>query len=49
MHAEVANLRQHVADKDAHIVGIEAEFVKCTARADDLEEQVDTWREKYER
>ncbi|XP_014359261.2 phosphatidylinositol 3-kinase 2 [Papilio machaon] len=49
LHAEVANLRQHVADKDAHIVGIEAEFVKCTARADDLEEQVDTWREKYER
>ncbi|XP_013173013.1 PREDICTED: putative uncharacterized protein DDB_G0293878 [Papilio xuthus] len=49
LHAEVANLRQHVAEKDAHIVGIEAEFVKCTARADDLEEQVDTWREKYER
>ncbi|CAH2041351.1 unnamed protein product, partial [Iphiclides podalirius] len=49
LHAEVENLRQHVAEKDAHIVGLEAEFVKCTARANDLEEQVDTWREKYER
>ncbi|CAK1582714.1 unnamed protein product [Parnassius mnemosyne] len=49
LHAEVENLRQHIAEKDAHIVGLEAEFVKCTTRADNLEEQVDTWREKYER
>ncbi|CAG4945860.1 unnamed protein product [Parnassius apollo] len=49
LHAEVENLRQHLAEKDAHIVGLEAEFVKCTTRANHLEEQVDTWREKYER
>lgn len=49
LQAEVDHLRQHLAERDAHIVALEGEFIKCTARANDLEEQLGTWREKYER
>ncbi|XP_021201469.3 MATH and LRR domain-containing protein PFE0570w isoform X1 [Helicoverpa armigera] len=49
LHAEVEHLRQHLAERDSHIVALEGEFIKCTTRANDLEEQVSTWREKYER
>ncbi|XP_026752549.2 uncharacterized protein MAL13P1.304 isoform X1 [Galleria mellonella] len=49
LHAEVEHLRQHLSERDAHIVAIESEYIKCTARANDLEEQLNTWREKYER
>lgn len=49
LHAEVEHLRQHLAERDAHIVAIEGEFIKCNTRATDLEEQLTTWREKYER
>ncbi|RVE42521.1 hypothetical protein evm_012829 [Chilo suppressalis] len=49
LHAEVDHLRQHLSERDAHIVALEGEFLKCTARANDLEEQLSTWREKYER
>ncbi|XP_026730111.1 bromodomain-containing protein DDB_G0270170-like isoform X1 [Trichoplusia ni] len=49
LHAEVEHLRQHLAERDSHIVALEGEFIKSTARANELEEQVGTWREKYER
>ncbi|KAG6450207.1 hypothetical protein O3G_MSEX006448 [Manduca sexta] len=49
LHAEVEHLRQHLAERDSHIVALEGEFIKCTTRANDLEEQLNTWREKYER
>ncbi|CAG9788148.1 unnamed protein product [Diatraea saccharalis] len=49
LHAEVEHLRQHLSERDAHIVALEGEFLKCTSRASDLEEQLSTWREKYER
>lgn len=49
VNKEVQHLRQHLAEQDAHFVALEAEFFKCTSRANDLEEQVSTWREKYER
>ncbi|XP_063364953.1 uncharacterized protein MAL13P1.304 [Cydia amplana] len=47
--AEVEHLRQHLAERDSHIVALEAEFVKSTSRVKDLDEQLHTWREKYER
>ncbi|XP_061717951.1 uncharacterized protein MAL13P1.304 isoform X1 [Cydia pomonella] len=47
--AEVEHLRQHLAERDSHIVALEAEFVKTTSRVKDLDEQLHTWREKYER
>ncbi|CAG4952960.1 unnamed protein product [Colias eurytheme] len=46
---DLEHLRQHLAEKDAHFVALEAEYFKCNARATDLDEQVNTWREKYER
>ncbi|KAJ8720287.1 hypothetical protein PYW07_012330 [Mythimna separata] len=49
VHAEVEHLRQHLEERDAHIVALEGEFIKSTTRANELEEQVSTWREKYER
>lgn len=49
LHAEVDHLRQHLSERDAHIVALEGEFIKCTARANNFEEQLNTWREKYER
>ncbi|CAH2248071.1 jg12756 [Pararge aegeria aegeria] len=49
LHKEVEHLRQHLAERDVHFVALEAEFFKSTSRANDLEEQVGTWREKYER
>ncbi|XP_045773527.1 GATA zinc finger domain-containing protein 14 isoform X1 [Maniola jurtina] len=49
LHKEVEHLRQHLAERDVHFVALEAEFFKCTARANDLEDQVSTWREKHER
>ncbi|KAJ2951675.1 hypothetical protein O0L34_g13835 [Tuta absoluta] len=49
LRAEVEHLRQHLAERDGHLVALEAEFHKCSTRVGDLEEQVDTWREKYER
>ncbi|XP_028156487.1 putative uncharacterized protein DDB_G0277255 isoform X1 [Ostrinia furnacalis] len=49
LQAEVEHLRQHLAERDTHIVALEGEFIKCTARANELEEQLGTWREKYER
>lgn len=47
--AELEHLRQHLAERDTHIVALEAEFLKTTSRSKDLDEQVHTWREKYER
>lgn len=49
LHAEVEHLRQHLSERDSHIVALEGEFIKSNSRANDLEEQVSTWREKYER
>lgn len=49
LHAELEHLRQHLAERDSHIIVIEGEYLKCTVRANDLEEQLNTWREKYER
>ncbi|KAJ0176059.1 hypothetical protein K1T71_008233 [Dendrolimus kikuchii] len=49
LHAEVEHLRQHLAARDSHIVALEGEFIKSTTRANDLEEQLSTWQEKYER
>ncbi|CAH0727086.1 unnamed protein product, partial [Brenthis ino] len=46
---EVEHLRAHLAERDAHFVALETEFFKCSSRANDLEEQIGTWREKYER
>lgn len=49
LHAEVDHLRQHLAERDSHIVALEGEYIQSTSRANDLEEQVASWREKYER
>lgn len=49
LHAEVDHLRQHLAERDSHIVALEGEYIKCTSRGNELEEQVAIWREKYER
>lgn len=49
LHAEVDHLRRHLAERDSHIVALEGEFIKSTSRANDLEEQLGTWQEKYER
>lgn len=49
LQAEVEHLRQHLAERDAHIVALEGEFIKATSRANDLDEQLATWTEKYER
>ncbi|XP_047517224.1 uncharacterized protein LOC125057522 [Pieris napi] len=49
LHKDVEHLRQHLAEKDAHFVALETEYFKCNERATDLEDQVNTWREKYER
>ncbi|KAL0878901.1 hypothetical protein ABMA27_003902 [Loxostege sticticalis] len=49
LQAEVEHLRQHLAERDSHIVALEGEFIKSTTRANDLEEQLGTWREKYDR
>lgn len=49
LHAELQHLRQHLAERDAHIVALEGEFIKCTSRSNDLEEQLGIWTEKYER
>ncbi|XP_072931473.1 uncharacterized protein [Epargyreus clarus] len=49
LRTELEHLRQHIAERDVHFLALENEFYKCTSRANDLEEQLDTWREKYER
>ncbi|CAK1543160.1 unnamed protein product [Leptosia nina] len=49
LRKDVEHLRQHLADRDAHFIALETEYFKCNTRATDLEEQVNTWREKYER
>ncbi|OWR50152.1 Brain-enriched guanylate kinase-associated protein [Danaus plexippus plexippus] len=49
LHKEVDHLRQHLADRDEQFVALETEYFKCTSRVNDLEEQVATWTEKYER
>ncbi|XP_053608191.1 uncharacterized protein LOC128674006 [Plodia interpunctella] len=49
LHAEVEHLRQHLAERDAHILVLEGEFIKTTTKANNFEEQLNTWREKYER
>ncbi|XP_046967861.1 bromodomain-containing protein DDB_G0270170 isoform X1 [Vanessa cardui] len=49
LRKEVDHLRAHLAERDAHFVALETEFFKSSSRANDLEEQIGTWREKYER
>ncbi|CAH2090426.1 unnamed protein product [Euphydryas editha] len=49
LRKEVEHLRVHLAERDAHFVALETEFFKSTSRANDLEEQIGTWKEKYER
>lgn len=49
LRKEVEHLRVHLAERDEHFVALETEFFKSTSRAHDLEEQIGTWREKYER
>ncbi|XP_013194961.2 myb-like protein I [Amyelois transitella] len=49
LRAEVEHLRQHLAERDAHILALEGEFIKSTTKANNFEEQLNTWREKYER
>ncbi|XP_041981449.1 uncharacterized protein LOC121734880 [Aricia agestis] len=46
---EVELLREHLAERDTHVIALETEFLKYTKRTNDLEEQVGHWREKYER
>ncbi|KAG7302042.1 hypothetical protein JYU34_013497 [Plutella xylostella] len=46
---ELDHLRRLLAERDTHIVSLESEFVKCSSKANELEEQLGTWREKYDR
>lgn len=47
--AEVEHLRQHLTERDSHIIALEEEFLRCTSKANELEEQLSNWREKYDR
>lgn len=49
LHAEIEHLKRHLAERDAHIEAMESEFLKGNTRISELEEQIATWREKYER
>ncbi|GBP71995.1 Tight junction-associated protein 1 [Eumeta japonica] len=49
LQGETEHLRQHLAERDAHIAALETEFLKSTVRVTDLEEELSTWKEKYER
>ncbi|XP_050677410.1 uncharacterized protein LOC126974065 [Leptidea sinapis] len=49
LQTEVDHLKQHLAERDAHFVALESEYYKCTSRNTDLEEQLNTQYEKYER
>ncbi|XP_077292405.1 uncharacterized protein LOC143915580 [Arctopsyche grandis] len=49
LHAEIEHLKRHLAERDAHIEAMESEFLKGNTRIAELEEQIVTWREKYDR
>lgn len=49
LHAEIEHLKRHLAERDAHIEAMESEFLKGNTRISELEEQIVTWREKYDR